>query len=98
MPLDKKSRMLIIHKGKKNLLALLQLKQPNNHDWAYLLLKKISGKNYGAYNLSAWEKWFAEGNKSELGFKRNNVFNNKKALFRKKVIKNKSQHLESVSH
>jgi hypothetical protein len=59
-PLDKKSRLLIIHKGQEDLLALLQLKQPNNHDWAYLLLKKISGKNYSEYDISAWERWFSE--------------------------------------
>lgn len=59
-PLDKKSRLLIIHKGQKDLLALLHLKQPNNHDWAYVVLKKISGENYDEYDISAWERWFSE--------------------------------------
>lgn len=56
---DKVSRALIIEKGRHDLLALLQLKQPNNHNWVYLLLKKISGKNYGEYNINAWGKWFS---------------------------------------
>ncbi|MCP0914686.1 MULTISPECIES: HEAT repeat domain-containing protein [Legionella] len=58
-PLDKKSKWLIIRKGQKSLLALLRLKQPNNRGWAYLLLKKISGKKYDEYDFSAWEKWLS---------------------------------------
>lgn len=65
VPLNKKSRLLIINKGQKDLLNLLRLKQPNNHDWAYLLLKKISGKNYSEYDISAWERWFSEVKRSE---------------------------------
>jgi hypothetical protein len=61
-PLDKKARTLIIYKGKKDLLALLHLKQPNNHDWAYLLLKKISGKDFGPHNYYAWEQWLSKMN------------------------------------
>lgn len=51
------SRELIIRDGKKQLVSLLRLKQPNNHDMAYDLLKKISGKDFGSHNVSAWEKW-----------------------------------------
>ncbi len=49
----------IIQKGGNNLLALLRLEQPNNHDWAYLILKKISGKDFGSTNVTAWSKWVA---------------------------------------
>lgn len=63
--LDEKSKLLIIDQGKKELLALLRLKQPNNHDWAYLLLKKMSGKNYSEYDIPAWKRWFSEAKRCE---------------------------------
>ncbi|STX41047.1 Uncharacterised protein [Legionella donaldsonii] len=50
-------KKIIIQKGGENLLAILKLKQPNNHDIAYLILKKISGKDFGDTNLAAWKKW-----------------------------------------
>ncbi|RUQ81713.1 HEAT repeat domain-containing protein [Legionella septentrionalis] len=58
--LNPKSRTVIINKGEKNLLKILQMKQPNNHEWAYLILKRISGKNYGEYDIPAWKKWFSK--------------------------------------
>ena len=54
------SKKLIIQQGARNLLAMLKLKQPNNHDISYQLLKKISGKDFGEYNSNAWEKWIME--------------------------------------
>ena len=52
-------RKVILNKGKDNLVRLLSLKQPNNHDFAYLILKRISGKKYGENNIDAWEKWLS---------------------------------------
>lgn len=54
------SKKLIIRDGNKQLLALLQLKQPNNHDIAYDLLKKISGKDFGPQNFDAWAAWMTK--------------------------------------
>jgi hypothetical protein len=54
----------IIRYGQKRLLMLLQLKQPNNHDLAYAILKKISGKDFGPRNYYAWEQWFSKMNHS----------------------------------
>lgn len=51
------SKQLIIREGTKQLVSLLRLKQPNNHEMAYDLLKKISGKDFGSHNPDAWEKW-----------------------------------------
>jgi hypothetical protein len=51
---------VLIQKGKDKLLALLQLKQPNNHGGAYTVLKKISGKDFGDTNIRAWENWFSK--------------------------------------
>jgi hypothetical protein len=54
------SKQLIIRDGNKQLMALLQLKQPNNHDIAYALLKNISGKDFGSQNIDAWKKWITK--------------------------------------
>lgn len=51
------AKMRIINKAGKNLLQLLQMKQPNNHELAYSLLKRISGKQYGEHDLTSWTKW-----------------------------------------
>ncbi|KTD61694.1 HEAT repeat domain-containing protein [Legionella spiritensis] len=52
-----KAKKLIIQKGGKKILKLLQLNQPNNHKLAYELLQKISSKNYDDGNVVAWENW-----------------------------------------
>jgi hypothetical protein len=42
------------------LLAMLRLAQPNNHDFAYDILKAISGQRFGEHDHAAWEAWFDE--------------------------------------
>ncbi len=54
-----KSKKIVIKEGGGKLLALMELKQPNNHDFAYIILKKISGKDFGSANVAAWKKWVA---------------------------------------
>lgn len=39
------------------LIDLLKLKQPNNHNPAYQILKEISGKNYKETGYSSWASW-----------------------------------------
>jgi hypothetical protein len=51
------SKKIILQQGGDKLLALLELKQPNNHDLAYIILKKISGKDFGSNNVLAWRAW-----------------------------------------
>lgn len=51
------SQSIIIQQGRENLLGLLKLKQPNNHKLSYRILKKISGKNSGEYDIESWKKW-----------------------------------------
>lgn len=53
------SKKVITQKGGGTLIALLQLKQPNNHQIAYLIFKKISGKDFGENNIAAWKSWLA---------------------------------------
>jgi hypothetical protein len=39
------------------LLEMLRLQQPNNHDFAYMILTTISGKDYGERDYARWEAW-----------------------------------------
>jgi hypothetical protein len=50
----------IIQSGGDKLLSILALKQPNNHDLAYRILKNISGKDFGEYNIAAWKQWLSK--------------------------------------
>lgn len=45
------------------LIAILALQQPNNHIIAYDILKKISGKNFGEYDIAAWKQWLSQSRK-----------------------------------
>jgi hypothetical protein len=47
----------IIQSGGFILFEMLKLKQPNNHDPAYLILKNVSGQNFGERDYHAWENW-----------------------------------------
>lgn len=50
----------IIQQGQARFIALLRLKQPNNHGMAYAILKKISGRDFSETDFTAWEQWFIE--------------------------------------
>jgi hypothetical protein len=58
------TKPVLLKKGGETLVAILALQQPNNHDWAYETLKKISGKDFGATNVSAWHSWVLNRNLS----------------------------------
>ncbi|KTD17391.1 hypothetical protein [Legionella jordanis] len=52
--------------GAGNILVnLLKLKQPNNHNPAYLTLKEISHQNYSEYDYQHWQEWI-DSRKNEL--------------------------------
>lgn len=42
------------------LLEALRLQQPNNHDTAYLILKRLSGESLGERDYQAWGRWLEE--------------------------------------
>jgi hypothetical protein len=42
-----------------SLLKLLRLRQANNHDPAYEILKELSGKTFGGRDYTDWESWAA---------------------------------------
>jgi len=41
------------------LLKLLRLRQANNHEPAYEILKELSGKAFGDRDYKDWESWAA---------------------------------------
>ena len=63
---SKALRKEMSEKGGDKLVSLIQLKQPNNHDMAYYILKQISGKDFGPTNVTAWSKWVATEKKSTV--------------------------------
>jgi hypothetical protein len=44
---------------------MLGLFQPNNHDYAYKILKAISGEQYGERDYAAWRAWMGRVTKDE---------------------------------
>lgn len=53
------TKNLIIQQGGDKILANFRLEQPNNHDVAYMVLKKLSGKDFGETNEAAWLEWLS---------------------------------------
>jgi hypothetical protein len=47
----------ILQKSQDKLIQLLALKQPNNHEFAYKILKEISKKDFNEYDTEAWRLW-----------------------------------------
>lgn len=39
------------------LVEMLALKQPNNHDFAYRILKQVSGRDLGEHAVESWRAW-----------------------------------------
>ncbi len=60
------NKKFIISNTQDNLIKLLALKQPNQHEMAYLLLKQISGKKFAERDITAWKNWLKQAqSKSE---------------------------------
>ncbi len=56
----------ILQQEGNNLLSLLALKQPNNHDLAYLILKKLSANDFGEQNIASWKAWLRQQEKQNI--------------------------------
>lgn len=54
---EHKYQQEVKHQAALQLVKLLKLKQPNNHDLAYEILVKISRHPYPAQAISVWEEW-----------------------------------------
>ncbi|MDI9818509.1 MULTISPECIES: HEAT repeat domain-containing protein [unclassified Legionella] len=62
---DSASHAQVIKQAGYTLVDLLKLRQPNNHDFAYEILKEISHKNYGEYDYQSWSQWIDEEQNSK---------------------------------
>ena len=51
-------RTLIMEKAIPTVLKLLRLEQPNNHDFAYNILKAVSGESFAERDYAAWDAWY----------------------------------------
>ena len=49
----------VIARAGATLLAMLRLEQPNNHDFAYSILKALSDQSFGERDYAAWDAWLA---------------------------------------
>ena len=59
-------KQFMLREGRQRLLAVLKLKQPNNHDFAYRIIKKLSGQDFGEYNIAAWNAWWINAQKNRV--------------------------------
>lgn len=50
-------RRSVIERAGPTLVAMLRLRQPNNHDFAYSILKAVSRTDFGERNYDAWTTW-----------------------------------------
>lgn len=56
------ARRAAIRKGAgERLVAILALRQPNNHDFAHQILVAIAGRDLGERDVTAWRRWLDEG-------------------------------------
>jgi hypothetical protein len=56
-PLSAHVRDQIVAGAGEVLADMLALKQPNNHDYAYKILKDLSGRDLGEHDVDAWRAW-----------------------------------------
>lgn len=54
---DKRYRTPLIGRAGCNLVRLLEMKQPNQSDWAHRALVSLRGEDLGASNPAAWKEW-----------------------------------------
>ena len=54
---SQRGKTQIIQHGGRQLVALLHLTQPDNHDLAYILLQKVSHQHFGDHDYQRWQDW-----------------------------------------
>lgn len=57
---QEQAKKQLLRTGKERLVRVLRLTQPNNHEYAYRILKSISNQDFGEKNYTGWEKWAKE--------------------------------------
>jgi hypothetical protein len=61
---DPRHHELIREQAGHRLLQLLELLQPNTHEFAWSILKRISGEEYGQRDYEEWSRWLAAAGRS----------------------------------
>lgn len=59
---SKDAREQVLKSSVPTLIQMLGCKQPDHHDIAHGILRKISGKEFAATDASAWKGWYAKLN------------------------------------
>lgn len=54
---SKRGKTYLIHHADIPLLTILAMKQPNQQEFAYMIMKELSGQDFGEHNLRAWQAW-----------------------------------------
>ncbi|MFY9574112.1 MAG: HEAT repeat domain-containing protein, partial [Blastocatellia bacterium] len=57
LALRPENKTILIRDAGPKLIEILKLLQPNNHDYAYSILKKITGRDFGERSYDAWHRW-----------------------------------------
>lgn len=50
-------RPQMVQRAGPTLVAMLALSQPNNHDYAFSILKTLSGESFDEHDLVTWRRW-----------------------------------------
>lgn len=58
-------RRFLLQSGSAQVLKLLRLMNPSNHEMAYTVLKMLSGETYGSRDYAAWENWLQKARKAD---------------------------------
>lgn len=66
---DPVNKEKMIRYGGHGILSLLHLSQPDNHDLAYALLKKMSRQRFGAHQFSQWQAWLQQAQGQQDAFR-----------------------------
>jgi hypothetical protein len=54
----------LIHHADIPLLTILAMKQPNQQEFAYMIMKELSGQDFGEHNQQAWLAWIKQAKAS----------------------------------
>lgn len=60
------NKPVLLNKAGPRLIKLLRLLQPNNHDFAYSILKKVSSTDFGERSYKDWEAWLSNSSSSRM--------------------------------
>jgi len=63
---SKPVKTYLIQHADRQLLTILAMKQPNQQEFAYSIMKELSGQDFGEHNLQAWQAWVQNAKASRV--------------------------------